>query len=137
MSITITEARNASFIDAVGTIDCEINHPEFGWIPYTISDLDTDTTIDNAAIKALLGSDVAAYVPPTQDELDAQAAMQIRSQRDYLLKTEVDPVVSNPLRWADMTTGQQNTWSQYRADLLNITDQGGFPHDIVWPTQPK
>lgn len=137
MSITITEARNASFIDAVGTIDCEINHPEFGWIPYTISDLDTDTTIDNAAVKALLGSDVAAYVPPTQDELDAQAATQIRSQRDYLLETEVDPIVSNPLRWADMTTEQQSTWSQYRADLLNITDQAGFPHDIVWPTQPK
>ena len=28
--VTITEARNASYIDADGNIDCEINHPEYG-----------------------------------------------------------------------------------------------------------
>ena len=38
--VTITEARNAVYIDADGNIDCEINHPEFGWIPYTLRDDD-------------------------------------------------------------------------------------------------
>jgi len=136
MTITITEARNGAYIDASGTIDCEINHPEWGWIPYTLSDSDGDTTIDNAAIKVLLGSNITAYVPPTQDELDAEAAAEVRAERDYRLSTEVDPIVSNPLRWADLTTEQQNAWSQYRTDLLNITDHSGFPHNVTWPTKP-
>lgn len=134
--VTITEARNASYIDADGNIDCEINHPEHGWIPYTLRDDDTDMTVDNAAVKAILGSNIAAYVPPTQEELDAQAAAAVRGQRDYLLANEVDPIVSNPLRWADLTTEQQNAWSQYRTDLLNITDQEVFPHNVTWPTKP-
>ena len=134
--VTITEARNASYIDVDGSIDCEINHPEFGWIPYTLRDDDTDTTVDNAAVKAILGADIAAYVPPTQAELDAQAAAQVRSQRDWRLQNEVDPIVSNPLRWADLTTEQQNAWSAYRTALLDITDQAGFPLSVTWPTKP-
>ena len=60
----------------------------------------------------------------------------VRYLRDQKLKSEVDPIVSNPLRWADMTTAEQNAWSQYRTDLLNITDQAGFPHNVTWPTKP-
>lgn len=135
--VTITEARNASYIDADGSIDCEINHPKYGWIPYTLRDDDTDMTVDNEAVKAILGSNIMAYVPPTQAELDALAATDVRAERDWLLQNEVDPIVSNPLRWADMTTEQQNAWSQYRTDLLNITDQSGFPHSVTWPTKPE
>ena len=137
MSITITEVRNGAYIDANGTIDCEINHPEHGWLPYTVSDRDTDTTIDNEAIKALLGSSITPYVPPTQEELDQEAAEGVRNERNFILSTEVDPIVSNPLRWADMTTAEQNAWSKYRTDLLNITDQAGFPHNVTWPTKPE
>lgn len=25
-----------------GTIDCEVDHPEFGWIPFTVTDYDTE-----------------------------------------------------------------------------------------------
>jgi len=138
MSITITEVRNARSMNETNTVmDVEINHPEYGWIPYLLTDYDTDTTIDNNAVMSLIGTNFTAYVPPTQEKLDAEAAGIVRHERDRILATEVDPIVSNPLRWADMTIEQQNTWSQYRADLLNITDQAGFPHDVVWPTQPK
>ena len=138
MSIQIQNIRNALSLNAENTrFDLEIEHPQFGWIPYTLHPDDTDMTVDNAQLLELIGTDFAPYVPPTQEELDAQVATEVRAERDRILATEVDPIVSNPLRWADMTTEQQNTWSQYRADLLNITDQAGFPHDIVWPTQPK
>lgn len=136
MSIEITEARNAIYTDTNGSIDCEINHPIFGWIPYTLRDDDPDATVDNDAVKAILGSNIAAYVPPTQAELDAQAAAAVRSQRDYLLGTEVDPIVSNPLRWADMTAEQQTAWAAYRTALLDITDQAGFPNNVIWPNKP-
>jgi len=137
MVIEITEARNAVYIDADGNIDCEINHPEFGWIPYTLRDDDTDTTINNEEIKSILGSNISAYVSPTQDELDAEAAMNVRGQRDYLLETKVDPIAGNALRWNDLTDAQRAAWTQYRTDLLNVPQQSGFPNNVTWPTKPE
>lgn len=135
--VTITEVRNAQSRNAENTcMDVEINHPEYGWIPYHLTDFDEDTTVDNAAVMALIGSNFQAYVAPTQAELDAEEAARVRSERDYLLVSEVDPLVSNPLRWNDLTTEQQNAWTQYRTDLLNVPDQSGFPNTVNWPTKP-
>ena len=64
-------------------------------------------------------------------------ALQVRNERDNLLVKVVDPVVSNPLRWAEMTAEKQAEWSAYRTALLDITDQSGFPTDIKWPTKPE
>jgi hypothetical protein len=137
MSITITEVRNAQSKNVSNTvIDVEINHPKFGWIPYLLTDYDTDTTIDNDAVMALIGDDFAAYVPPTQAELDAAAAAGVRAERDNLLAAEVDPIVSNNLRWAEMSEAQQAEWSAYRTALLDITTQAEFPHNVTWPTKP-
>jgi hypothetical protein len=137
MSITITEVRNAASLQSDNLrMDVEINHPEFGWIPYTIDPSDTDTTIDNTAVMALIGSNFTAYVAPTQAELDAIAAASVRADRDNRLVAEVDPIVSNALRWADLTAAKQAEWTQYRTDLLNVPDQAGFPHSITWPTKP-
>ena len=72
----------------------------------------------------------------TEAELSEMKGEDVRQQRDIKLTQEVDPIVSNPLRWADMTTAEQNAWSQYRTDLLNITDKAGFPHSVTWPTKP-
>ena len=137
MVIEITEARNAVYTDADGNIDCEINHPEYGWIPYTLRDDDPDTTINNEEIKSILGSNISAYVAPTQDELDAEAARNVRGQRDFRLETEVDPIAGNALRWNDLTDAQRAAWTQYRTDLLNVPQQSGFPHNVTWPTKPE
>jgi len=137
MSILIQEVRNAVSLNAENTrFDVEINHPELGWIPYTLDPHDPDNTVSNQDLLALIGSDYAAYVAPTQEELDADAAAGVRWERDDRLANEVDPIVSNSLRWNDMTPEQQGAWSQYRTDLLNITDQTGFPHSVNWPTSP-
>ena len=137
MSITITEVRNAASLQADNArIDVEINHPQYGWIPYTLDPADTDTTIDNDAVMALIGDDFAAYVPPTQAELDAAAAAQVRADRDYQL-TEVDAIAGNALRWAALDADTQAAWSAYRQALLDVPQQSGFPHDITWPTKPE
>jgi hypothetical protein len=94
-------------------------------------------TINNDELLELIGSDYAAYVAPAQEELDAALAASIRGQRNSLLATEVDPLVTNPLRWAELTEAQQAAWTQYRRDLLDITAQAGFPTDITWPTKPE
>ena len=138
MSITITQVRNAASLQSDNLrMDVEINHPNYGWIPYTVDPSDTDETIDNDAVMSLIGSNFTAYVAPTQAELDAEAAEQVRAERDRKLVEEVDPIVNNPLRWADLTAAKQAEWTQYRTDLLNITDQAGFPHNVTWPTKPE
>ena len=48
MSVTITQVRNAQSLNVENTAyDVEINHPDYGWIPYTLDPSDTDMTIDN------------------------------------------------------------------------------------------
>ncbi len=137
MTVTITKVRNAKSLQSDNLrMDVEINHPDYGWIPYTVDPSDTDTTVDNAAILALVGSNFSAYVAPTQVELDAALAAQVRAQRDSLLVV-VDVVVSNPLRWADLSSDKQTEWADYRISLLSITDQPGFPHNVTWPTKPE
>ena len=136
-TVTITEVRNAQSLNAENTMfDVEINHPEHGWIPYTLNPDDTDMTVDNSVLLTLIGSDYAAYVAPTQAELDAELAASLRGQRDQKLAEEVDPVVTNPLRWAELTDAKQAEWTQYRTDLLNLPAQAGFPNTVTWPTKP-
>jgi hypothetical protein len=43
-----------------------------------------------------------------------QKSEQARGRRDYLLSAEVDPIVTNPLRWAELTDAKQAEWTQYR-----------------------
>ena len=130
--------RNAQYIDST-RIDCEIEHPVHGWIPYTLDPADTDMTIDNNALLEAMASagDVAAYVPPTQAELDEAAAQAVRAERDMKLATEVDPIAGNALRWAALDVDTQAAWAKYRQDLLDITIQEGFPHNITWPEAPE
>lgn len=136
--VTITEVRNAVSLNATNTMfDVEINHPEYGWIPYCLHPDDKDTTVDNEAVLDLIGSDYTAYVAPTQAELDAAEAAGVRSWRDMLLQEEVDPIVSNPLRWGSLSDEQQLAFTVYRQKLLDITGQEGFPHNVVWPTKPE
>lgn len=133
--VQITEVRNARSMNAENThFDVEINHPDYGWIPYALTPWDTDNTVNNTELLALIGSDYVAF---SQADEDARQAEFSRYQRDKRLENEVDPIVTNPLRWADFTTEKQNEWSQYRTDLLNVPQQAGFPNTINWPTKPE
>jgi hypothetical protein len=135
MSVTITEVRNALSLQSDNfRMDVEINHPQHGWIPYTVNPADTDTTIDNDAVMALIGSNFTAYVAPTQVELDATTAAQVRDDRDGRLE-EVDAIAGNALRWTALDAVTQAEWSTYRQALLDVPQQAGFPNDITWPTK--
>jgi len=135
VSINITEIRNAvSTNDDNTEFELEINHPEYGWIPYALHSHDTDNTIDNSQLLALIGDNFTQLSQEIKDE--REASLQ-RHERDVILETVVDPLVSNPLRWAELTTEQQNAWAQYRIDLLNVPQQSGFPNNITFPTKPS
>jgi hypothetical protein len=136
--IVVNGVRNAQSRTSLNdSFDVEIDHPQQGWIPYSVGSGFKSNIIDNDIVLSLIGTDFAAYVAPTQAELDAAAAAEVRMERDSILATVVDPIVSNNLRWVDMTAEKQAEWSAYRTALLDITDQAGFPTDITWPTKPE
>lgn len=128
--------RNAQYIDST-RIDCEIEHPVHGWIPYTLDPADTDMTINNGELLAAMtaAGDVAAYIPPTQEELDAIKAQAVRAERDQRLLT-VDAIAGNALRWAALDADTQAAWAAYRQALLDVPQQAGFPNNVTWPEEP-
>jgi len=67
---------------------------------------------------------------------EAKAPEYVREERNRILSSEVDPVVSNTLRWNDMTDAKQTEWTNYRQALLDIEDLAGYPDNITWPTKP-
>lgn len=76
------------------------------------------------------------WVAPTQAEIDASVAITVRIKRDSLLASEVDPIASNALRWGSLSDAQKQSWADYRQALLDIPQQEGFPHSVVWPDKP-
>lgn len=136
MTITITEIRNAVSLQSDNLrMDVEINHPDYGWIPYTVDPADADMTIDNDEVMALIGTDFVAYVPPTHEELDAALAAAVRADRDGRL-AEVDAVAGNALRWAALDVKTQAAWAIYRQALLDVPQRAGFPNTVTWPVAP-
>lgn len=137
MNIEINEFRNAQYL-VDGRINCDINHPVYGWIQFTADREDTGALFDVVEFfdRMVASGQVAPYVPPSQEEIDAQAANAARVFRNELLMYVVDPLVTNPLRWADLAPEKQAEWTAYRRALLDITEQAGFPHNVTWPEQP-
>ena len=82
--------RNAKHLDGA-RINCEINHPIYGWIPFTCDPTDTGAMIDVVALYDAMAADpaTAAYVPPTQVELDAvQTSARIAELKELLASTD-------------------------------------------------
>ena len=78
------EIRNAIY-NAFGTIDCEINHPTLGWIPFTASPDDSEKIGREVHAQIIAGAAVAVapYVAPsTSSEQKASEA------RSYLASTD-------------------------------------------------
>jgi hypothetical protein len=68
----------------------------------------------------------------TQEEKE----QAVRENRNTILVSVVDPIVSNPLRWNDLTETEKAEIATYRTELLDITEQASFP-EVTWPTQPE
>ena len=129
MNIEITQFRNAVSIKADNTrIDVDINHPDYGWIPYTLDMSDTDMTINNNDLLSLIGTDFAAYDAPTADETNAALAAAVRADRNARLAA-TDWMASQDVTMSD-------EWRTYRQELRDVPSQAGFPTTVTWPTAP-
>lgn len=50
----------------------------------------------------------------------------VREYRNSLLRAEVDPVVSNPFRWAEMSEEMHEIYKNYRIYLCDYTNAEGW-----------
>ena len=89
--------------------------------------------LETVSIDWLYDGSAFAAPPLSPEEVQAQidAARQLRNDK---LRNEVDPIICNPFRWADLSEQKKQAMLEYRTALLDITDQSGFPDEIVWPS---
>lgn len=101
-------------------------------LPFTANPNDVEAHGRDIYARAIAGEfgAIAPFeaTPPTVE----QVSDAVRQERNRKLETEVDPIVSNPLRWADLTPEQQQAVENYRRSLLDMTGDAAFPwYDIV------
>ena len=108
-------------------IDCEINHSEYGWIPYTLT-----SASNNAMWNTVTSGSVGAYSDPS----DSVLYVQLRSTRDKLLAdsdwTQVGDLVSS----GAMTSDKLTEWKTYRQSLRDLPSNTSDPSNVTWPTKP-
>jgi hypothetical protein len=130
MQLQLTSLINPRWANAEQTmIDCELDHPQYGWIPFTASPDDVEQ-YGREIFAALAQGNVAEYVPPpplTIEELSAR----VRLERDNLL-AETDWTQA-----ADVPQTTKDKWALYRQALRDVPAQLGFPSDVIWPIKPK
>lgn len=122
------EFRNCKYNDA-GTIDCEINHTEYGWIPFTASPDDVEE-LGRAIYAEAIKGEVAPYEPPPPPT-DEEVAAQVRAKRNGLL------MQTDWTQLADVPQQIKDLWDDYRQALRDVPQQEGFPHEVIWPEKPE
>ena len=81
------------------------------------------------------------FIPPLPivnfkfPNIQMTADIAMRDLRNQLLKDNVDSY--NPIRYATLTTEQQQELAVYRQELLDVTKQPTWPNNITWPTKPS
>lgn len=71
--------RNAKY-NEFGTIDCEIEHPKFGWIPFTASSDDPDDGGRKIHADLMLGT-ILPYTPKVPTQAETQAKLEFTKQQ--------------------------------------------------------
>jgi len=97
--------RNAKFLEN-GWIDCEIEHPSLGWIPFVCPpDNDSGTPLNNVALHAEMIAS-GTVLPFIQEEFQIEAAIaQAMASIDQFHGESVQRLVGNP------TQVEKDTWA--------------------------
>lgn len=148
-----TTVKNPKWANAAHTmINCEVDFDDLveEFVPFSAvpsGDYAHSHEIFARCVAGDFGA-IAEYVPPA-DKIGEEALIWVRQKRDELLRNEVDPVVTNPLRWGDLSAEKQSEWANYRRALLDITINFPSPiytwdetikqykeEQIQWPEKP-
>lgn len=119
-------------------IGCQVTFETLGTVYFVASIHDSEAHGREIYQRALHGEfgpieDFKPYIPPEPTVEEKQA--KVRGERDSLL-LQLDSLISNPLRWAELDEQEKLNLSKYRVELLNVPQQEGFPDSVVWPEKP-
>lgn len=121
------EYRNGTFLEN-GWIDCEINHPNFGWIPFTIDPHKDPELYEEAKITSI------PYDPEANKPSFDMVSTTVRMRRDALLLEDDWRTTKAFETGSPLSAG----WLAYRQALRDITDHVNFPYldEADWPVKP-
>ncbi len=123
-NITYTAVRSPKWLNQAHTyLECEVNfdHLDDEWVAFTCVPTGSDVHKHTGKIFAeCVAGDYGTIAEFNIPEADLSEG--IRAIRDELLTKEVDPIVTNPLRWNSLTTEKQQEWTNYRQNLLDFPD---------------
>jgi hypothetical protein len=111
------------------TIEVEVEHDEYGWIPFNASP-DDDVDYGRELFDLLSTKYSAQVVVCPQSAYDEEAVAEALLRRAQELKA------SDWTQLPDVPQATKDLWTPYRQALRDITDQPGYPHNIDWPTPP-
>jgi len=125
--------RNPVYNKGNNTLNLEFDHPEHGWIPFTLDPADKGAAFDTKKLwDTIVVGTVGAYVGPTSSQLYAK----LRDERNSLLAdsdwTQVGDLVSS----GAMTADKLAEWKTYRQSLRDLPANTSDPSSITWPTKP-
>lgn len=96
----------------------------FGKYINLASPLTTKVSSDGKTVK---------FIPPSESELDKEYAVDNRIRRNRLLKA-TDYLVTPDY---PISEENRNLVYQYRQKLRDVTEQPGWPRNVVWPEKPS
>lgn len=118
------------------TIDVELEHPDYGWIPFTASPDDVEplgVTIFEAAKRGDYG-EVAPYVPPPEPEPQIPSSCTRRQGRLALLDVEKLDAVEAAIELAGAAARieyEADTWDRDNVFLNALWEQlGGTQQEL-------
>lgn len=121
---TINSARNPKWANQARTsIDLEVDFDEVDE-EYVLFNAHPDDIVSwgpelyNRALAGEFG-EIAEFEVPA-DITGEDAINEVRACRNALLEDFVDPLVTNPLRWDQLSAEKQQEWKDYRQALLDL-----------------
>jgi len=121
------EFRNAQHY-RLNAINCEVNHKEYGWIPFLATSYDEEEY--GRELYRQLTEDYANEIAPVDEaRILAEDTNMARTLRNQLL-TQTDWTQS-----PDVPEATRTAYVTYRQQLRDLPAQDGFPY-IEFPTPP-
>ena len=92
--------------------------------------------VDDSDIYNLIMSKIKAdniEIKPTETDIIEYESIQLRQKRDMLLsETDKYMTIDYPI-----SEDKKQELKEYRQSLRDITNQKGFPENVIWPEMPK
>lgn len=111
------------------TIEVEVEHETFGWIPFNATPYDDESY--GQELFELLSVTYADQVEACPESAYYEEAVYLALKR-----RNAELVASDWTQLPDVPQDTKDLWAVYRQALRDITDQEGYPFEIVWPVSP-